>query len=80
MLAYTFTVCQYAFAVFRTKKSFLVGIHNQNMLFDDCEMFRFSRNKLFVFVAHRLLLPVPVVSDGMNQLHLLFHPFLILQK
>ena len=37
------------------------------MLFDDCEMFRFSKNKLFV--AHRLLLPAPVVSDGMNQLH-----------
>ena len=35
----------------------------QNMLSDDCEMSRFSRNKLFV--AHRLLLPAPVVSDGM---------------
>ena len=42
-----YTVCQYAFsdAVY------------QNMLSDDCEMLRFSRNKLLI--AHRLLLPAP---------------------
>ena len=49
LLAYTHTVYQNAFAEFRTKGSFLVELAKlYRRTVDVCEMFRFSRNKLFV--------------------------------